>query len=107
MTKRFTAIILIANIIMGLLIYFSSQSVLLNLVGVQGNYTGVREVNFWSIYVGAVSVGGSPIPLVVYGIPNTPSIAFIFALMVNACLMVKLLTSKETEQNSSENNSKP
>jgi hypothetical protein len=100
MKKRFPATIIIANIITGLLMYLSSQAMLSQLIGTLNNYVRVGEVNFWSIYVGAVQVGSSPIPMVIWGELNLPSYVFMLSLMVNACFIIKLL-SEESKQNPS------
>jgi hypothetical protein len=95
MAKRFTAVIIIANIIMSLLMYLSSQKMLLTLSG-KNPYVTATGVNFWSIYIGAVQVGSSPIPLVITIFPNLPSYAFIFTLIVNAFFIIKLKRTKES-----------
>ena len=97
MAKRFPVIIIVANIIMGLLMFLSCQSMLLSLVGSQGNYARVGGVSIGSISVGAVSVGGSPIPLVIVQEPNLPSYAFILFLIVNAFFIIKLQRNKESK----------
>jgi ABC-type arginine transport system permease subunit len=94
--KRLPVIIIVANIIMNLLIYYSSQSMFLSLVGSQGNYVRVGGVSFGSISVGAVSVGGSPIPLVIVGEPNLPSYVFMLFLIVNAYFIIRLKRTKES-----------
>jgi len=99
MSKRFTAIILIANVIMGLLLYFSSQKMLFELNRTNPYVTATR-VNFWSIYIGAVQVGSSPIPLIITPFPNLPSYAVLLFLVVNACFIIKLLSEK-TKQTTS------
>ncbi|MGD0203469.1 MAG: hypothetical protein ABSC20_06135 [Candidatus Bathyarchaeia archaeon] len=99
--KRFPVTIIIANIITGLLMFLSSQTMLSQLSGTMNNYVRVLGVNFWSIYVGAVQVGSSPIPLVIWGELNLPSYVFMLSLMVNACFIIKLLISKEPKQNPS------
>jgi hypothetical protein len=101
MKKRFPATIIIANIITGLLMYLSSQTMLSQLIGTLNNYVRVSGVNFLSFIVGAVQVGSSPIPLVILSEPNLPSYVFMLSLIVNACFIIKLLISKETKQNPS------
>jgi hypothetical protein len=96
-SKRFPIIIIVANIILNLLVYLASQAVLLPLVAVQQNYQGIGGVNFWAFSVSAVSVGGSPIPLVVYGTPNMPSYAFLLLLIINAFLTLRLARTKQTQ----------
>ena len=93
-SQRFTAIIIIANIIMSLLMYLSSQGMLLTLVRTNP-YVTATEVNFWSIYIGAVQVGSSPIPLVITMFPNLPSYTLIFTMIVDAFFIIKLGRSKE------------
>ena len=95
--KRFPVTIIIANIITGLLMFLSSQTMLSQLSGTMNNYVRVLGVNFWSIYVGAVQVGSSPIPLVIWGELNLPSYVFMLSLMVNACFIIKLLSEKSKQ----------
>ena len=97
MTKRFPATIIIANIITGLLMYLSSQVMLSQLIGTMNNYVRVSGVNFLSFFVGAVQVGSSPIPLVVWSEPNLPSYVFMFSFIVNACFIIKLLSEKSKQ----------
>jgi hypothetical protein len=93
MAKKFPVVISTANILMGLLTYLSSQTMLFELC-TTNPYSRVSGVNFWSIYVGAVQVGSSPIPLVIYGVRNLPSYAFLLSVIVNACFITILLASK-------------
>jgi hypothetical protein len=94
MTKRFTAIIIIANLIMSLLMYLSSQQMLFELIRTNP-YVTATGVNFWSIYIGAVQVGSSPIPLVITSSPNLPSYVLFFTLIVNALFIIRLQRTKE------------
>jgi hypothetical protein len=94
MMKRFTAIIIIANVIMSLLMYLSSQQMLFEL-NRRNPYVTATGVNFWSIYIGAVQVGSSPIPLVITSSPNLPSYVLIFTLIVNALFIIRLQRTKE------------
>jgi hypothetical protein len=98
MTKRFTAIIIIFNIIMGLLLYLSSQLVLLVLRGFI-----VEGVNIFSIYTGLIQPAGfnPPIPTSRLPLPNFPFYVFMFSLIVNIYFIIKLQRSKETKQNPS------
>ena len=93
--KRFPLMIVIANIITSLFTYFSIETLLFSLVTVDGNYIGIRGINFWSYGSGAVSVGGSPIPLNIVLLPNWPSYIFLLFVMVNVCFTIKLLRSKD------------
>jgi len=97
MTKRFTAIIIIANIIMGLLLFLSSQIVLLNLNTAPQNPVIVTGFNIFSIYVAPPQVGSSVILPIVENMPNFPFYVFLLSLIVNACFIIKLL-SEETKQ---------
>ncbi len=94
MTRRFTAIIIIANVIMGLLLYLSSQLVLFNLNGAT-----VSGFNIFSIYVTPAQVGSVIVPIV-ENMPNYPFYVFLLFLIVNACFIIKLL-SEEAKQNPS------
>ena len=96
MTKRFTVIIIIANIIMGLLLYLSSQSVLTTLS--REAYPVTFVVHISSIEI-AYAPSLTPVPQIVWSIPNFPSYAFALFLIVNACFIIKLLISEESKQN--------
>ena len=91
--KKFPATIIIANIITGLLMYLSSQTMLSQLIGTLNSYVKVSGVTFLSFSVGAVQVGSSPIPLVIWSNPNLPSYVFVLSLIVNACFIIKLTIS--------------
>ncbi len=95
MAKRFPVFISAANILMSLFMFLSSQRVLLSLVAVQQSYQGVFGVSFWSFSTAAVSVGGSPVPLVVIVRPNLPSYAFLLLLIVNAYFIIRLQRAKD------------
>ena len=96
MTKRFTATIIIANLIIGLLLYLSSQSVLTTLSSEA--YPVTFSVGIFSIEIGyAPSL--TPVPQIVWLMPNYPFYVFLLLLIVNACFIIKLLMSKETKQN--------
>jgi hypothetical protein len=92
MTKRFTAIILIANIIIGLLLFLSSQSVLVKL---SREPVIVEGVDVFSIYKAWAQIGSSPVPTVVTSMPNFPFYVFLLYLIVNAYFIMKLQRSKE------------
>jgi len=93
MTKRFTAIIIIANVIMGLLLYLSSQLMLSEINGsVLTGYT------LTTIGLAPAQTGQVIIPIAI-SMANFPFYVFILFLIVNACFIIKLLISKETKQN--------
>jgi hypothetical protein len=95
MTKRFTATIIIANVIMGLLLYLSSQLMLSEINGsVLTGYT------LTTIGLAPAQTGQVIIPIAI-SMANFPFYVFILFLIVNACFIIKLLTSKETKQNPS------
>lgn len=97
MAKRFTTNIIIANIIMGLLLYLSSQLALLNLRGFI-----VEGVNIFSIYTGFVEPAGSPpVPPSRLPLANFPFYVFLVFLIVNTYFIIKLHRDKETKQNPS------
>jgi hypothetical protein len=93
MTKRFTATIIIANVIMGLLLYLSSQLMLSEINGsVLTGYT------LTTIGLAPAQTGQVIIPIAI-SMANFPFYVFILFLIVNACFIIKLLISKETKQN--------
>ena len=92
MTKRFTAIILIANFIMGLLLYLSSQLVLSELNGAT-----LSGFTLTSIGIAPTQVAGQVIVPIAMVMHNFPFYVFLLFLIVNACFIIKLLISKETK----------
>jgi hypothetical protein len=92
MARRFSAIIIITNVIMSLLLYLSSQSVLIKL---SREPVTVEGVDVFSIYKGWAQVGSSPVPTVVTSIPNFPFYVFLLYLIVNAYFIIKLHRSKD------------
>lgn len=100
MTKRFTAITVVANMIMGLLLYLSSQLVLFDLNAPPQNPVTVAGFNIFTINLQPPQVGSGVILPLAWGIPNYPTYAFATFLLVNACFIITLLRNKI---NSSEN----
>jgi hypothetical protein len=96
MSRKLTAIILITNIVMGLLLYLSSQLVLSELNGL--TLTGFSVT---SIGMTPAQVAGQAIVPIAMSMANFPFYVFVLFLIVNACFIIKLLTSKETKQNPS------
>ena len=101
MTTRFTSAIIIANIILGLLLYLSSQLVLFDLNAPPQSPVTVAGFNFFSIGVQPPQVGSGVILPLVWGIPNYPSFFFVLFLVVNAVFIIKLLVAKKPKQNPS------
>jgi len=95
MTKRFTAFILITNVIMGLLLYLSSQLMLSELNG-----SVLSGYSLTQIGIAPAQTGQVIIPIAM-SMANFPFYVFVLFLMVNACFIIKLLISKETKQNPS------
>ena len=91
MTKRFTAIILIANVIMGLLLYLSSQLVLSELNGATLSGYSITSIGITPTQVGQVIV---PIAM---AMANFPFYVFVLFLIVNACFIIKLLSEKSKQ----------
>jgi len=91
-TTRLTTVI-IANVIMGLLLYLSSQLMLSEINGsVLTGYT------LTTIGLAPAQTGQVIIPIAI-SMANFPFYVFILFLIVNACFIIKLLISKETKQN--------
>jgi hypothetical protein len=97
MTKRFAAVIIIANMVMGFLLYLSSQLVLFNLNAPPQNPVTVAGFNIFTIYLQPPQVGSGVILPIVWGMPNYPIYAFATFLVVNAVFMVLLLRGEETK----------
>jgi len=95
MAKRFTAIILIANVIMGLLLYLSSQLMLSEINGYTLSGYSITSFNITPTQI----AGQVTVPIAFAPFPNFPFYVFVLFLIVNACFIIKLLISKETKQN--------
>ncbi len=95
MTRRFVAIIIIANTVMGSLLYLSSQLVLSSLNAPAQNPITVSGFDVFSIYVQPPQVGSRVILPIAWSIPNYPSYVFVIFLVVNACFIIKLLIDKK------------
>jgi hypothetical protein len=91
MTRRFKTVI-IANIFLGLLLYLSSQLVLINLQGFI-----VEGVNIFSISTGFVqSPGSPPVPTSHLPLANFPLYVFLAFLIVNAYFIISDRETKQT-----------
>jgi hypothetical protein len=89
MAKRFTAIIIIANIIMGVLLYLSSQLVLSDFKG-----STITSFNIFSIGGAPSQVPGQAYPPIAWSIPNYPIYVLLSFLVANACFIVVLIRQK-------------
>ncbi len=98
MAKRFAAIVIIFNAIMGFFLFLSNQLMLLNLKGFI-----VQQIDISAIGIRAYQpASSSPAPIIdTVPISNLPFYAFLFSLVVNVCFLILLLREKETKQPSS------
>jgi hypothetical protein len=94
-TTRLTTVI-IANIIMGLLLYLSSQLVLSELT-----VATLSGFNVFSISIVPTSENPPYLTVGPHAIPNFPFYVFVVFLLVNAYFIIKLQRDKETKQNPS------
>ena len=92
MAKRFTTIIIAANSVAGLILYLSTQAVLLHFASSNPVLT-ITRVNIDNIYVGAVQPASSPTPLVITANPNLPFYVLWLPLIVNAYFIVRVVKS--------------
>ena len=97
MAKRFTAVIIIFNMIFGLLLYLSSQLLLFDLNAPPQNPVTVDGFNIFTIFLQPPQVGSGVILPIVWGMPNYPIYAFAAFLVVNACFIILLISGKETK----------
>ena len=97
MAKRFTAAIIIFNMIMGLFLYLSSQLMLFDLNSPPQNPVTISGFNIFTIYLQPPQVGSGVILPIVWGIPNYPIYVFAPFVLVNVCFIVLLLKGKETK----------
>jgi hypothetical protein len=95
MTKRFTAIIIIANIIMGVGLFLSSELVIFTISGYRPPIV-VLGVGVFSIQL-AYAEGSSPVPLIAWLLPNYPVYILLLFLIVNAFFIIELQRSKESK----------
>ena len=91
MTKKLTSIIIVVNMLLGLLLYFFSQLLLINVNG-----DTVTGFNISSIFLTPAQTGQVIVPLAM-DLPNYPLYAFALFLAVNVCFIIILLRSKETK----------
>jgi hypothetical protein len=101
MATKLTTAMVIANVLMSLLVYLSSQLVLFNLNAPPQNPITVAGFNFFSINVQPPQVGSGVILPLAWAIPNYPSYFFALFLIVNALFMIKLLIDKKPKPNPS------
>jgi hypothetical protein len=94
MAKRFTAIIIIANLIMGLLLYLSSQFMLSEINGFVLTGYSLSQIDLAPVQTGQVI---HPIAMTM---ANFPFYVLLLLLIVNACFIIKLLISKDSKPNS-------
>jgi hypothetical protein len=95
MTRRFTAITLIVNLIMGLLLYLASQAMLLHLASNHPVLT-LTGVNLDKIYIGAVQPASSSSQLIITAYSNLPFYFLWLPLIVNAYFIIKVIRSSAT-----------
>ena len=99
MTKRFGAIVIVSNVIMGFFLFLSNQLVLLNLKG----YI-VQDVSIGQIGIVGAQPESTPIATVIDYAPviNYPFLVFLISLAVNLCFLIMLfLRKKQTKPNHS------
>ena len=89
-SKRFTTYLIIFNAIMGLLLFLSSQLVLLILNG-----TIVENIGIYIDY--GFPYTDAPIPTMHAPLPNYPLLVFIFTLIGNAIFIVSLRRKNKAE----------
>jgi hypothetical protein len=94
MSKKFAAVIVAVNIALGIILFLSSQQLLLALSNPSAPMR-VVSVGFFSVYTAWVQVGSNPVPAIVAPIPNYPSYVFLAFGIVNVCFVVALLRSKK------------
>jgi hypothetical protein len=94
MTRKFTLGIIIANMIMGLFLYLSSQLVLFDFNAPPQNPLTIAGLNIFTINVQPPQVGSEIILPITWTIPNYPIYVFVVFLLVNACFIVLMLRGK-------------
>ena len=98
MTTRLTTVI-IANVILGLLLYLSSQLVFWVL-----NSATLSGFSIFSISIVPISENPPYLTVGPHAIPNLPFYVFVVFLLVNTYFIIKLQRDKETKQTPSQNN---
>ena len=90
MAKRFAAVIITVNIILGVLLYLSSQLVLSDFNG-----STITGFNIFSIGGAPSQVPGQAYPPIAWSIPNYPIYVLLSLLVVNACFIAVLIKQKK------------
>ena len=101
MTTKLTTAIIIVNVIMGLLLFLSSQQVLFDLNAPPQSPVTVAGFNFFSINVQPPQVGSGIILPLAWTIPNYPSYVFALFLVVDVIFIIKLQIDRKPKQNHS------
>ena len=101
MTTKLTTAIIIVNVIMGLLLFLSSQQVLFDLNAPPQSPVTVAGFNFFSINVQPPQVGSGIILPLARTIPNYPSYVFALFLVVDVIFIIKLQIDRKPKQNHS------
>jgi hypothetical protein len=92
-SKRFITYILAFNVVMGLLLFLSSQIIL---IALSSNNLVIQGVGFFIAYGSTYSGPIEWTPAGVHApLPNYPLFVFIFTLIVNIILIVKLRRNNE------------
>ena len=101
MTTKLTTAIIIVNVIMGLLLFLSSQQVLFDLNAPPQSPVTVAGFNFFSINVQPPQVGSGIILPLAWTIPNYPYYVFALFLVVDVIFIIKLQIDRKPKQNHS------
>ena len=94
MTKRFTAVVIIANFIVGTLLYLSSQEMLIHLASNNPVLT-LTALSIDKINIGAIQGPSSPTPLIISSFPNYPFYALLLPLIANAYFIARTIKSPD------------
>ena len=95
-TRSFTFIVIISNLILGVLLYLSSQLLLFNFNG-----AAITGFNIFSVYGSPTQVSGQVIAPIAVQLqyPYYPFYVLLLFLVVNAVFTIKVLVTKSDERN--------
>jgi hypothetical protein len=90
--RRFTAIIVLSNLIVGSFLYLSSQAMLFHLSSNHVIFT-LTQVDIDKVFIGTVQPPSSSTPLLVTSYPNYPSYFLWLPIALNVFFIIKVIRS--------------
>jgi hypothetical protein len=100
MAKTFTAVVIFVNILLGVLLFLSNESIIASLAAGSHSQTPLLVTNFsiFSYVTTYFTYPGSPVaPALALSTPYYPFYIFMLALVLNICFIIKVLITKDKE----------